>query len=225
VVRQRAVALFTLAATGRRDIAEVIAGLVAADVAALYGSLYRAGIAPDGLCWLTECDGVDPAALAGLVGAGRPAGLAPVLATTVPRAAGGVAGRVNAVVIHRLTDHDLAGELAALTGTTIVPLSRAPAGAGAEDGNQLSSPAAASPSVPLGTMRVPVVPTGRLCALGSGEFVLVTGLAAAPADERRGGARVAVRVRCRAVGEPVPARPETSARPGGTGLPVVRCRA
>jgi len=136
-----------------------------------------------------------------------------------------VAGRVNAVVIHRLTDHDLAGELAALTGTTIVPLSRAPAGAGAEDGNQLSSPAAASPSVPLGTMRVPVVPTGRLCALGSGEFVLVTGLAAAPADERRGGARVAVRVRCRAVGEPVPARPETSARPGGTGLPVVRCRA
>jgi hypothetical protein len=225
VVRQRAVALFSLAATGRRDIAEVIAGLVAADVTALYRSLYRAGIAPDGLCWLTECDGVDPAALAGLVGAGRPAGLAPVLATTVPRAAGGLAGRVNAVVIHRLTDHDLAGELATLTGTTIVPLPRAPVGAGAEDGNQLSSPAAASPSVPLGTMCVPVVPTGSLCALGSGEFVLVTGLAAAPAGERRGGARVAVRVRCRAVGEPVAARPEASARPGGTGVPVVRWRA
>ena len=223
VVRQRAVALFALAGTG--DAAGVIAGLVAGDVAALYASWYRGGIAPDGVCWLTECGEVDPAALAGLVAAGSPAGLAPVLATTVPRAAADLAGRVGAVVIHRLADHGLAGELAALTGTTIVPLSRAPAGAGAEDGNQLSSPAAASPSVPLGTMRVPVVPTGRLCALGSGEFVLVTGLAAAPADERRGGARVAVRVRCRAVGEPVPARPETSARPGGTGLPVVRCRA
>ena len=225
VVRQRAVALFTLAATGRKDVAEVIAGLVAADVAALYGSLDRAGIAPDGLCWLTECDGVDPAALAGLVAAGSPAGLAPVLATTVPRATRGLAGRVNAVVIHRLTDHDLAGDLATLTGTTIVPLSRAPARAGAEDGNQLSSPAPASPSVPLGTMLVPVVPTGSLCALGSGEFVLVTGLTAAPAGERHGGARVAVRARCRAVSEPVPARPETSARPGGTGLRLVRWRA
>jgi hypothetical protein len=218
VVGQRAVALFALAGPARRDTAEVIAGLVAGDVAALYGSLYRAGIAPDGLCWLTECDGVDPAASAGLVAAGRPAGLTPALATTVPRAAGGLAGRVNAVVIHRLTDHDLAGELAILTGTTIVPLSRAPAGAGAEDGNHLSSVAGASPAVPLGTMLVPVVPAGRLCALGSGEFVLLTGLTAAPAGARqRGGAGVAVRARCRAVSEPEP-----SARPGGAGVPVVR---
>src|SRR5262249_46159246 len=99
VVRQRAVARFALAGPG--DAAEVIAGLIAADVAALYGSRYRDGIAPDGLCWFTECDGVDPAALAGLVAAGSPAGLAPVLATAVPRAAGGLAGRVNAAVIHR----------------------------------------------------------------------------------------------------------------------------
>ena len=211
VVRQRAVALFTLAATGRKGVAEVIAGLVAADVAALYGSLDRAGIAPDGLCWLTECDGVDPAALAGLVAAGSPAGLAPVLATTVPRATRGLAGRVNAVVIHRLTDHDLAGDLATLTGTRIVPLSRAPARAGAEDGNQLSSPAAASPSVPLGTMEVPVVQAATLCALRSGDFVLVTGLAAA----RAGGAAVVVRAPCQTVGGPPPARPE----PAGFGWP------
>jgi len=79
LVRQRAVALFVLARTGRRDAAGVIAGLVAADLAALYGSLHRGGIAPDGLCWFTECEGVDPMALAGLVGqrrcqppAGRP---------------------------------------------------------------------------------------------------------------------------------------------------------
>jgi hypothetical protein len=183
--------------------------------------LYRAGIAPDGLCWLTECDGVDPAALAGLIAAGSPAGLAPALGTTVPRAAGGLAGRVNAVVIHRLTDHDLAGELATLTGTTIVPLSRAPARVGAEDGSHLSSPAGARLAVPLGTMLVPVAPADSLCALGSDEFVLVTGLTAAPPA----GPGVRVRTRCRTVSEPVPAPPEPPARPGAAGFPVVRRRA
>ena len=220
IVRQRAVALFALAGTGPRDVAEVIAGLVAADVAAFYGSLYRDGIAPDGLCWFTECDGVDPAALAGLAASGSPGGLASVLATTVPGAAGGLAGRVNTVVIHRLADLGLAGELATLTGTTIVPMTRAPARAGAEYGTQLPSQAAASPAVPFGTMLVPLVPEERLCALGRGEFVLITGLTAEPVGGRRGGgAGVAVRARCRAVSEPVPAR---QAPPGGAGLPVVR---
>ena len=221
VVRQRAVALFALAGTGPRDAAEVIAGLVAADVAALYGSRYRGGMAPDGLCWLTECDGIDPADLAGLVAAGSPAGLAPVLATTVPRVAGGLAGQVNAVVIHRPADPGLAGELATLTGTTIAPLSRAPARAGAVDQGHSSSSAEASPAVPLGTMLVPLVPADSLCALGSGEFVLVSGLTTAPADGQRPGAAVTVRARCRAVSEPVPAWPEPSALAGG-GLPVIR---
>ena len=220
VVRQRAVALFMLASTGRKGVAEVIAGLVAADVAALYGSLDRAGIAPDGLCWFTECDGVDPAALAGLAASGSPGGLASVLATTVPGAAGGLAGRVNTVVIHRLADLGLAGELATLTGTTIVPMTRAPARAGAEYGTQLPSQAAASPAVPFGTMLVPLVPAERLCALGRGDFVLVTGLTAGPArGRRRGGAGVPVRARCRVVSAPVPGRPAPA---GGTGLPVVR---
>ena len=226
VVRQRAVALFALAGTG--DAAGVIAGLVAADVAALYAGLRRDGIAPDGLCWFTECDGVDPVALAGLAAAGSPAGLAPVLATTVPRAAGGLAGRVNAVVIHRLADLGLAGELATLTGTTIVPMTRAPASAGAEYGIHLPSQAGASPAVPFGTMLVPLVPAEHLCALGRGDFVLVTGLTAGSADgRRRGGAGVAVRARCRVVSAPVPGRPAPPvpgrpAPPGGTGLPVVR---
>ena len=223
LVRQRAVALFVLARTGRRDAAGVIAGLVAADLAALYGSLYRGGIAPDGLCWFTECDGVDPMALAGLVAAGSPAGPAPVLATTVPRVAGGLAGRVNAVVSHRLADRGLAGELAALTGTTIVPMCRPPARAGAEDGNHSPSLAEASPAVPLGTMLAPRVPADSLCALRSGEFVLVTGLTAAPAGgRRRGGAAVTVRARCRAVSEPLPARPGPPALPGSAGLPITR---
>jgi hypothetical protein len=219
VIRQRAVALFALAGTGPRETAGMIAGLVAADVAALYSRLRRDGIAPDGLCWFTECDGVDPAALARLVAAGSPAGLAPVLATTVPRAVGGLAGRVNAVVIHRLADHSLAGELATLTGTTIVPLSRIPARAGVEYAVGLPSPAA-SPAVPFGTMLVSRVPAESLCTLGRGEFVLVTGLTAGPSGgRRRGGAVVAVRARCRAVSEPVPVPP---ALPGGPGLRVVR---
>ena len=220
VVRQRAVALFALAGTGPRDVAEVIAGLVAADVAASYGSVCRDGIAPDGLCWFTECDGVDPVALAGLAAAGSPGGLAAVLATTVPRAAGGLAGQVDTVVIHRLADRGLAGQLATLTGTTIVPMTRAPARAGTEYGTHLPSQPEASPAVPLGTMLVPLVPAERLCALGRDEFVLITGLTAGPTGGRRGGgAGVAVRARCRAVSEPVPARPTS---PGGAGLPVVR---
>jgi hypothetical protein len=177
---------------------------------------------PDGLCWFTECDGVDPVALAGLVAAGSPAGLAPVLATTVPRAADGLAGRVNAVVVHRLTDRGLAGELATLTGTTIVPLSRAPASAGAEYGNHTQSRTEASPAVPFGTVPVPLVPAESLCALGSGDFVLVTGLTAVSAGGRPRGAGVTVRRRCRAVSEAVPARPEPPAMAGDAGLPIVR---
>jgi hypothetical protein len=223
VVRRRAVALFALAGTGPTDAAEAIAGLVAADVAAVYGSLYREGIAPDGVCWFTECDGVDPAALTGLVAAGRPAGLAPVLATTVPRAAGGLAGQVNAVVIHRLAGRGLAGELATLAGTTLVPLIRAPARAGADHSTHLPPEAEASPAVPFGTMLVSRVPAESLCALRRGEFVLVTGLTTRPASRRRrGGAGVAVRDRCQAVSELVPARPEPGAFPGAAGLPVVR---
>lgn len=220
IVRQRAVALFALGGTGHEDAAEVIAGLVAADVAALYGSLCRDGIAPDGLCWFTECDGVDPAGLAGLVAAGSPAGLAPVLATTAPRAARGLAGRVNAVVIHRLADRDLAAELATLTGATVAPLTGAPARPGAEHEAHSPPRAEASPAVPLGTMLVPLVPAERLCALGRDEFVLVTGLTAGPVGgRRRGGAQVAVRARCRVVSAPTPRPPVL---PGGAGLPVIR---
>ena len=131
VVRQRGVALFALGGPGAGPAAGVIAGLVAADVAGLYLSLYRGGIAPDGLCWLTECDGVEPAALAGLVAAGSPAGLAAVLATTAPEPAARIAGQVNAGIIHRLADPGLAARLAPLTGTTIVPLSRVLAQPGA----------------------------------------------------------------------------------------------
>jgi hypothetical protein len=211
VIRQRGVALFTLDGPGN-DPAE-IAGLIAADMAGLYASMYRGGIAPDGLCWLTECDGVDPAAVAGLIAAGSPAGLAPVLATTVPEPAARIAGQVNAAIVHRVADPRLAAVLAPLTGSTVVPLGRVlaqPEPGGTEDG---MAAAATGHAVPLGTMEVPVVQAATLCTLRSGDFVLVTGLAAA----RAGGAAVVVRAPCHTVGGPLPARPEPAGLPAPWG--------
>ena len=216
VVRQRGVALFTLGGPGYGPAAGVIAGLIAADLAGLYASMYRGGFAPDGLCWLTECGGVDPVAVAGLIAAGSPAGLAPVLATTAPEPAARIAGQVNAAIVHRLADPRLAAELAPLTGTTIVPLGQVlaqPEPAGPGDG--LITAAGASPAVPLGTMEVPAVQAATLCTLRSGDFVVVTGLAAARAD----GATVVVRAPCHTVSGPLPTRPEPAGPPAPWGPP------
>jgi hypothetical protein len=216
VVRQRGVALFTLGGPGYGPAAGVIAGLIAADLAGLYASMYRGGIAPDGLCWLTECDGVDPVAVAGLIAAGSLAGLAPVLATTVPEPAARIAGQVNAAIVHRLADPRLAAELAPLTGTAIVPLGQVlaqPEPAGPGDGPAVA--AGAGHAVPLGTMEVPAVQAATLCALRSGDFVVVAGLAAA----RAGSGAVAVQAPCRSVGGPLPARPEPARLPAPWGPP------
>jgi hypothetical protein len=212
VLRQRGVALFALGGPGAGNAAGVLAGLVAADVAALYAGLYRAGIAPDGLCWLTECGGADPAAVAGLITAGSPTGLAPVLASTAPEPAARIAGQVNAAIVHRLADPALAAQLAPLTGTTIVPLSRVlgqPGPAGEDGGPPPGT--AASHAAPLGTIEAPVVQAAALCALSSGDFVLVAGLTAA----RAGGTAVTVRARCEAVSERMPGPPPTP-------LPAIR---
>ena len=209
VVRQRGVALFTLGGAGYGP-SQAIAALIAADVAGLYASMYRAGTAPDGLCWLTECDGVDPAAVAGLIAAGSPTGLAPVLATSVPEPAARIAGQVNAAIVHRLADPRLAADLAPLTGSTVVPLGRVlaePEPGGTADG--MSAAASAGHAVPLGTMEVPVVQAATLCTLRGGDFVLVAGLAAA----RAGGAAVVVRAPCRTVSGPPSLRPEPAALP------------
>jgi hypothetical protein len=214
VVRQRGVALFTLGGPGNGPGSGVIAGLIAADIAGLYASMYRGGIAPDGLCWLTECDGVDPAAVAGLIAAGGPAGLAPVLATTVPEPAARIAGQVNAAVVYRVADPRLAAELAPLTGSTVVPLGRVlaqPGPGGTEDG--MPAAAATGHAVPLGTMEVPVVQAATLRTLRTGDFVVITGLAAA----RAGGAAVVVRAPCHTVGGPLPAWPEPAGLPAPWG--------
>ena len=197
-VRRRAVVLFSVGRRGCGRAAEVIADLVAADLAGVYAALGRTGIAPDGLCWFTECDGVDPGALDQLAGPGAQAGLAAVLTTTAPGPATRLAGQVTAGVFHRLADRNLAATVAARTGTRLVPVSRVPAGQ-AEDGDL------AGPAVPLGTMPYPVVPVEALCGLGDDEFVLVTGH----------GPAARVLPRCQAIAGriPAPAPGQPSGRP------------
>ena len=206
VVRRRMVVLFSLDRRRYGRAAEVIAGLVAADIAAVYTALGRKGVAPEGLCWFTECDGIDAEALASLLAPGSQPGLAAVLATGVPGTAARLAGQVQAGVFHRLTDRDLAAGLAALTGIRLVPAARVLSPAAETDG------APPSPAVPLGTVPVPVVPAEELCGLGNDEFVMVTGLTAPP---------VTTAPRCQAIAAPVPAH----APAGAPGRSPARIRA
>jgi hypothetical protein len=178
VVRHRAVVLFSLDQRSHGRAAEVIANLVAADIAAVYSALQRNGVPAEGLSWFTECAGVAPEALAWLAAPGSQGGLGCVLTTVVPATAATLAGQAGACVIHRLADRDLAAELAARTGTRLAP-------------------------VPLGVMPVPVVPADTLCGLSDDEFVLVTGLAAAQAGAR---SAVTVLARCQAIAGRIPAR-------------------
>jgi hypothetical protein len=204
-VRRRAVVLFSLDRRRYERAAEVVAALVAADIAAVYAALGRKGVAPEGVCWFTECEGVDAEALAPLVTQGSQPGLAAVLATGAPGPAARLAGQVQAGVFHRVADRDLAAGLAARTGTRLVPAARGPSPAAEMDA------AGPGPAVPLGTVPVPVVSAEELCGLGDDEFVLVTGLTAPP---------VIAAPRCQAIAAPVPAH----APAGAPGPARIRAR-
>ena len=186
VVRTRGVALFSLDRATHGRAADTIAGLVAQDATEVYARLHRAAIGGDGLAWFGQCETVDPQALAGLVGTG--AGLATVLSTTAAAAAGRLADQVGVLVLHRLDDHALAGRIAWLTGTRLVPAEPGsmrpaqaagwpgPGGAPARDGSAAAAGGAgAGPAAPPGTAWSPAVTGEELCALGAGEFTLVPG--------------------------------------------------
>jgi hypothetical protein len=197
VVRRRAVVLFRLDRRGYGRAAEVIANQVAADIHALYSALGRKGVPAEGLAWFTECAGLDAEALARLAAPGSQPELVPVLATTVPRAAARLAGQAGAAVIHRLADRELATQLAALTGTRLVPVSHVLAQQSLPDGGTPVPRDAAGHALPLGTMPFPVVAPLSLCELGDDEFVLVTGL--------MGGPAVTVLARCQEIAARLPA--------------------
>jgi hypothetical protein len=188
VVRRRGVALFSLDRAAHGRPAETVANLVAQAATEVYAGLRRAAIGGDGLAWFGQCETVDPKALAGLVSAGAGAGLATVLSTTSAAAVAKLADQVSVLVLHRLDDRALAGQLAWLTGRRLVPAGLGPTHPAEpvtgwpEPRGADGVPAAAAgagpaglpgPAAPLGAAWSPVVTSEDLCALGEDEFTLV----------------------------------------------------
>jgi hypothetical protein len=186
VVRQRGAVLFALDRAAHGRAADTIAHLVAQNLTEVCAGLRRTGVGGDGLAWFGQCETVDPPALAGLISAGADTGLATVLSTTSAAAVGRLAEQASVLVLHRLDDRALAGQLAWLTGRRLVPAGLPPAhpapalagwpeparAPGAEGGGPAAG-ASAGPAAPLGAAWSPLVTGEDLCALGEGEFTLV----------------------------------------------------
>jgi hypothetical protein len=201
VVRQRGVALFSLDGATHGRPADMIANLVARDTAEVYAGYRRAAVSGDGVCWFSACETVDQAALAELAAAGAATGRACLLATTSPAAAGRLVDQVNVLVLHRLDDPALADRLGWLAGRRLapaegvaaelvpagyvperiagervpaehVPAERVPARS-TRAGRNGGAPEA-NPPAPPGMYWRPAVGGEALCALGDGEFTLIT---------------------------------------------------
>ena len=108
VVRDRAVALFSLSRARPGRAAQLIANLAALDMTAVSAASARYGVAGDGLAWFGPCNDVARPALAGLVSTGARAGLATVLSTSSTEVAGEVAVLANVLVVQQ---PDLARQL------------------------------------------------------------------------------------------------------------------
>jgi hypothetical protein len=178
VIQQRGVVLFSLDRASNGPAADIIANLVARDIAGSFAGLRHAGTGGDGLAWFRQCETADPQALAALLAAGTSAGLATVLSTASAAAAGRLADQAGVLVIHRLADRTLASQLAGLTGQRLVPtgpglagrMTTRPLGAGPPLAGPLRAPGLAAPP---GADWAPVVTGEAMCALPSGEFVLI----------------------------------------------------
>jgi hypothetical protein len=89
---------------GQRQAAAMIACLVGQDVLAAGAELRRIGVDGDGLVWFGECGWMPPELLAELIARGADTGLPALLTTASAGAAGELAGRVGALVIHRMPE-------------------------------------------------------------------------------------------------------------------------
>ncbi len=201
VVRERAVVLFSLGSAGDASAAARLAWLVGQDVLAADEDLCDIGIDGDGIAWFDHCEGLPQPMLRDLISRGAEAGLPVVLTTTSARAGAGLAGQVNALVIHRMPDVGSAESFAGHTGERLVPepwagppppagpSGRGPGAAGPAEPASLTAPAlpasgsgrhgatatkvrAARPGPPS-FAREPRVSAARLQQLGRGEFALV----------------------------------------------------
>jgi hypothetical protein len=194
VVRDRAVALFSIDAAVYGRAAVTLASLVARDVLAVCSELRRIGVPGDGLAWFDQCGGLAPAALSDLVARGEAAGLPALLTTTEATRVQALADQVNVLALHRLTDPAVAERFAGLTGEKLAPPGegdfpaaggppvRAKATAGARATTPAAAVGAAGPTDPAGPLsqlgpyglvRKPVVAARSLSRLGNGEHVLI----------------------------------------------------
>lgn len=113
VVRERAVAFFPLDQARHGRAAQMIANLVALDLAAVFAESRRLGAGGDGLAWFGDAGAIAAPVLAQLISTGSQTGLATVVSAvpspTPARAAGQIAALANVLVIHGPGDPGLAG--------------------------------------------------------------------------------------------------------------------
>ena len=123
-VTERAVVLFRL---GEPDpSAAMLTRLICEDLLAAGAALSGIGVDGDGLVWLPECGSLPRRAVTDLIARGPGTGLPVLAVTTFPQVAADLAELTNVVVAHRMTDAAVAGQLAAVAGTSPDP----PLGAG-----------------------------------------------------------------------------------------------
>jgi hypothetical protein len=134
--------------------------VVASDILAAGAELRRIGVEGDGIVWLCGCENLPAQLVANLVDGGAASGL-PVLATTTSAtSAAELAGLVNALVIHQITDVEASRSLAGRTGQRLVPATSpgSPAPAAVSSVTAGGAPSGAPPS------SVSVPPPGDLPA-------------------------------------------------------------
>ncbi|MBV9858253.1 MAG: hypothetical protein JOY82_27605 [Streptosporangiaceae bacterium] len=180
VVRERTAALFPVGSDSR---AAGVARAVARDILTACAELRRIGVDGDGIVWLSGCEHLPSRVTAELARAGAASGLPVLITTTAAGAATELAGQMNALVIHQLSDIEAARSLAARTGQRLVPATPSgvpvPAAVSAETSADArpgvpppQPPAPAAGEWPALAAR-PAVGPQELRVLRRGEFVLV----------------------------------------------------
>jgi hypothetical protein len=119
-VTDRAVVLFRLGGAPLPSAA-MLTRLVCEDLLAAGAALSGIGVDGDGLVWLPECGSLPRRAVTDMIARGPGTGLPVLAVTTFPQVATELAELTNVVVVHRMTDADAAGKLAAVAGATAGP--------------------------------------------------------------------------------------------------------
>jgi hypothetical protein len=113
VVRERAVAFFPLDQSRHGRPAQMIANLVALDLAAVFAESQRLSMGGDGLAWFGDGAAIAAPALAQLIATGSEAGLATVVSTVV-------GSTVVSPVVGRAGPAPAAGQIAALANVVMI---------------------------------------------------------------------------------------------------------